>query len=118
MMVPVVQSVNGLFNARFIVWETYHTRLRFHNARHRAARPAWAREHRDTSIEDRKRVAWSDESRFRLLNVDGRLKVGRQAHEVMDPVCYDGTVQEHSGSIMVFGAFYGTLWCVYQPPPM
>ncbi|GFW51393.1 HTH_Tnp_Tc3_2 domain-containing protein [Trichonephila clavipes] len=35
------------------------------NARHRAAHLAWAREHKDRSVEDYwKRVAWSDESRF------------------------------------------------------
>ncbi|GFS81274.1 HTH_Tnp_Tc3_2 domain-containing protein [Trichonephila clavipes] len=32
------------------------------NARHRVARLAWAREHRDWSEEDWKRVVWSDES--------------------------------------------------------
>ncbi|GFU47886.1 hypothetical protein TNCV_4966991 [Trichonephila clavipes] len=38
------------------------------NGRHRAARFAWTREHRDWSVEDWKRVTWSDESRFQLLN--------------------------------------------------
>ncbi|GBN76362.1 hypothetical protein AVEN_150575-1 [Araneus ventricosus] len=33
------------------------------NARHRAARLAWARKHREWTLEDRKRVARSDESR-------------------------------------------------------
>lgn len=72
---------------------------------HRAARLAWAREHRDWSVEDWKRVAWSDESRFRLLNADGRLRIWRQAHEAMDPACQAGTVQGHGGSIMVWGVF-------------
>ncbi|GFX51509.1 HTH_Tnp_Tc3_2 domain-containing protein [Trichonephila clavipes] len=52
------------------------------NARHRAARLAWAREHRDWSVEDWKRVAWSDESRLRLLNADGRLRIWLQVHEL------------------------------------
>ncbi|GFV70423.1 HTH_Tnp_Tc3_2 domain-containing protein [Trichonephila clavipes] len=34
------------------------------NARHRTARLTWAREHRDWSVEDWTRLAWSDESRF------------------------------------------------------
>ncbi|GFU67609.1 HTH_Tnp_Tc3_2 domain-containing protein [Trichonephila clavipes] len=34
------------------------------NARHRAARLAWAKLHRNWSVEDWKRVAWSDESQF------------------------------------------------------
>ncbi|GFS78875.1 HTH_Tnp_Tc3_2 domain-containing protein [Trichonephila clavipes] len=51
------------------------TRVPLLNACHRATRLAWAREHRDWSVEDWKRVAWSDESRFRVLNSDGRLKI-------------------------------------------
>ncbi|GFW79478.1 HTH_Tnp_Tc3_2 domain-containing protein [Trichonephila clavipes] len=63
------------------------TRVPLVNARHRAARLAWAREHRDWSVEDWKRVAWSNESRFRLLNADGRLRIWHQAHEAMDNAC-------------------------------
>ncbi|GFS76161.1 transposable element Tcb2 transposase [Trichonephila clavipes] len=44
-------------------------------------------------------------SRFRLLNADGRLRIWRQVHETMDPACQVGTVQGHSGSIMVWGVF-------------
>ncbi|GFX33108.1 uncharacterized protein TNCV_5042761 [Trichonephila clavipes] len=75
------------------------------NARHRAARLARVREHRDWSVESWKRVAWSDESRFRLLIADGRLRIWRQANEAMDPAFYIGTVQGHGGSIVVWGAF-------------
>ncbi|GBL91865.1 hypothetical protein AVEN_172782-1 [Araneus ventricosus] len=81
------------------------TRVPLLNARHRAARLAWAREHREWTLEDCKRVAWSDESRFRLLHADGRLRKGRQAHEAIDPACQVGTVQCHGGSIMVWGVF-------------
>ncbi|GFU98569.1 hypothetical protein TNCV_3654001 [Trichonephila clavipes] len=31
--------------------------------------------------------AWSKESRFRLLSANGRLRIGCQAYETMDPVC-------------------------------
>ncbi|GFW65041.1 HTH_Tnp_Tc3_2 domain-containing protein [Trichonephila clavipes] len=64
--------------------------------RHWDASRAWAREHRDWSVDDWKRVAWSDESLFRKLNADGR-----QAHEVMDHACHVGKVQGHGGSIIV-----------------
>ncbi|GFX14827.1 transposable element Tc1 transposase [Trichonephila clavipes] len=77
------------------------------NDRHWYAHLAWAREHRDWSVEDWKRVAWSDESRFRLLNINGRLRICRQAHEAMDPACQVGTVQGHGGSIMAWGVFLG-----------
>ncbi|GFW69598.1 HTH_Tnp_Tc3_2 domain-containing protein [Trichonephila clavipes] len=68
-----------------------------------------------------KRVVWSDESRFRLLNADGRLRIWRQAHEAMNPAYQVGTVQGHgfqSWSGVFFRSTVWDLWCVYQPPPM
>ncbi|GFV26220.1 uncharacterized protein TNCV_3150201 [Trichonephila clavipes] len=90
------------------------TKVPLLNARHRAARLFWSREHRDW-----KRVAWSDESRFRLPKIDRRLRILLQVHEAMDPACQLGTVQGHGGSIMVRGVFCASVWdfwCVYQPP--
>ncbi|GFW01891.1 HTH_Tnp_Tc3_2 domain-containing protein [Trichonephila clavipes] len=43
------------------------TRVALLNARHRAERLAWAREHRDWSVENWKQEAWSDESRSDYL---------------------------------------------------
>ncbi|GFY15346.1 transposable element Tcb2 transposase [Trichonephila clavipes] len=63
------------------------------------------RAQRFASVEDWKQVAGSDESRFRLLNTDGRLRIWRQAHEAMEPTCQVGTAQGHGSSIMVWGAF-------------
>ncbi|GFU49413.1 transposable element Tc1 transposase [Trichonephila clavipes] len=83
------------------------TRVPLLNAVHRAARLSRVREHRDWSVEDWKRVAWSDKSRFRLLNINGRLRMWRQAHKAMDPACQVGNVQGHGGSIMVWGVFSG-----------
>ncbi|GFU52192.1 transposable element Tc1 transposase [Trichonephila clavipes] len=74
-------------------------------ALHRATRLAWARKRRDWSVKDWKRVVWSDKSRFRLLNADGRLRIWRQAHEAIDPACQVGTLQGHGGLIMVWGVF-------------
>ncbi|GFW67661.1 HTH_Tnp_Tc3_2 domain-containing protein [Trichonephila clavipes] len=65
------------------------------NARHRAARLAWARKHIDWILEDWKRVAWSDESRFRLFNAVGKLRIWRLAPEAMSHVCQVGIVQGH-----------------------
>ncbi|GFT00384.1 transposable element Tc1 transposase [Trichonephila clavipes] len=45
-------------------------------ARHRAARLAWEREHRDWSVKYWKRVAWSNECRFCRPYATGRLKYG------------------------------------------
>ncbi|GFU59611.1 uncharacterized protein TNCV_3185821 [Trichonephila clavipes] len=58
-------------------------------------------ENTDYSVESWKRVIWSDESRFRLLNADGRLRIWRQANEALDPACQVGTVQGHGGLIRV-----------------
>ncbi|GFX79352.1 HTH_Tnp_Tc3_2 domain-containing protein [Trichonephila clavipes] len=54
------------------------------NARHRAAHLPWARDHRDWSMKDWKRVARRNESCFRLLNANGRLRIWHQAHESLD----------------------------------
>ncbi|GFW15063.1 transposable element Tcb2 transposase [Trichonephila clavipes] len=51
------------------------TRVRLPNARHRASRLAWARQYTYWSVEDRKRLAWCDESKFRLLDAEGRVRV-------------------------------------------
>ncbi|GFW49885.1 transposable element Tc1 transposase [Trichonephila clavipes] len=63
------------------------TRVPLLNARHCAARLVWAREYRDWIVEDWKRVARSDKSRFQLLNADGRLLIWSQAHEALDLAC-------------------------------
>ncbi|GFT65897.1 transposable element Tc1 transposase [Trichonephila clavipes] len=77
------------------------------NARHRVVCLAWERELRDWSVEDCKRVAWSNESRFRLLKADGRWKIWCQAHKAVDPAYQVGTVQERGDSIMVWGVSSG-----------
>ncbi|GFU60043.1 transposable element Tcb2 transposase [Trichonephila clavipes] len=111
-------SLNGLCDASFTIW-WYWSRTRGKPATiryldHKVT--AASGEHRDGSVEDWNRVAWSDESRFRLFNVDGRLRIWCQTHEVMDPACQVGTVQEHGGSIMVWGVFsyhsLGSLACI------
>ncbi|GFX40811.1 HTH_Tnp_Tc3_2 domain-containing protein [Trichonephila clavipes] len=63
------------------------TRVPFLSARHRSARLAWAREYRNWSVKGWKGVAWSDESRLRLLNADVRLRIRHQAHEAMNAAC-------------------------------
>lgn len=45
------------------------------------------------------------ESRFRLVNVDGKLRIWCQAHEAMDPARQVGTVQDHRVSVTVWGVF-------------
>lgn len=84
------------------------TRVPLLDARHRLQRLSWARDHIGWTLDDWKTVAWSDESRFRLVRADGRVRVWRRPHEAMDPSCQQGTVQAGGGSIMVWGVFTWT----------
>uniref|UniRef100_A0A8C4Q1N8 Transposable element Tc1 transposase n=1 Tax=Eptatretus burgeri TaxID=7764 RepID=A0A8C4Q1N8_EPTBU len=66
---------------------------------HRCKRLQWAREHRNWTLEQWKKVAWSDESRFLLDHVDGRVRVCRLPGEVMARGCTGG------GSVMLWAMF-------------
>ncbi|GFU86766.1 hypothetical protein TNCV_477531 [Trichonephila clavipes] len=67
------------------------------------------REHRDWSLEDSIRVAWSAETRFQLLNTKGRLRIWLQAHAVMNPANKVGTVQGHD-----LGCFFVALFGIFS----
>ncbi len=53
----------------------------------RKKRLQFAREHKDWTLEQWKKVIRSDESRFTLFQSDGRIRVRREANEVMHPSC-------------------------------
>ncbi|GBO10338.1 hypothetical protein AVEN_110192-1 [Araneus ventricosus] len=67
----------------------------------------WAREHRDWTMDEWKRVSWSDESRFLIHHVDGRVRVRRLPGEQLLPCCTGGHTQASGGGIMLWGTF---LW--------
>ena len=75
------------------------------NAHHRQQRLHWAQRHLRMTRRDWRAVLFSDESRFSLSMVDGRIRVWRRARQR----CNQQNVHEHvpfgGGSIMVFGAF-------------
>ena len=54
---------------------------------HRRKHLQWAREHQNWTLEQWKKVAWSDESRFLLDHADGRVCVRHLPGEVMAPGC-------------------------------
>ncbi len=60
--------------------------------------------HQNWTIEDWKNVAWSDESRYLLQHSDGRGRIWRKEHQIMDPSCLVSTVQA-GGGVMVWGIF-------------
>ena len=52
-----------------------------------------------------KKVMWSDESRFTLFQGDGRIRVRREADEVMHPSCLMPNIQACEGSVIIWGGF-------------
>ncbi|GBO11725.1 hypothetical protein AVEN_47671-1 [Araneus ventricosus] len=69
------------------------TRVPLLTKRHRQLRLQWAREHRDWTMDEWERVAWSDESRFLIHHVDGRVRVRRLPGEQLLPSCTAGHTQ-------------------------
>ena len=65
----------------------------------------FAREHKDWTLEQWKKVMWSNESRFTLFQSDGCIRVRREGNEVMHPSCLVFTVQACWGSVMIWGWF-------------
>ena len=62
-----------------------------------------AGEHKDWTLEQWKKIMWSDEYRFILLQRDGRISIRREADEVMPPSCLVPTIQACGGSAMIWG---------------
>ncbi|GBO01977.1 hypothetical protein AVEN_273698-1 [Araneus ventricosus] len=81
------------------------TRVPLLTKRHRQLRLQWAREHRDWTMDEWKRVAWSDESRFLIHHVDDRVRVRRLPGKQLLPPCTAGHTQAAGGGIMLRGTF-------------
>ncbi|GBC31699.2 IS630 family transposase [Rhizophagus irregularis DAOM 181602=DAOM 197198] len=87
----------------------YHscTALRKPNVseRNRKIRLKWARERRLWTINDWKKVVWSDESRFTLFQNDGKIRVWRLQEEKYNINCLVPTMKHGGGGIMMWGCF-------------
>ncbi|GBM33401.1 hypothetical protein AVEN_93284-1 [Araneus ventricosus] len=81
------------------------TRVPLLTTRHRRLRLEWAQEHRDWTIDELKRIAWSDESLFLIHHVDGRVRVRRLPGGQLLPFCTAGHTQDGGGGIMLCGMF-------------
>lgn len=77
---------------------------------HCRKRLQWAREHQNWTTEQWKKVAWSDESRFLLHHVDGRVRVRRLPGEHMAPGCTMGRRRAGGGSVMLWAMFCWETW--------
>ena len=72
-------------------------------ARHHQARLHWCREHRPWNLQMWANVMFSDESRFCLRTLDGRMRVWRRQGERFADCCTDRVTAFGGGSIMVWG---------------
>jgi transposase len=75
--------------------------------RHKRARLQWAQARAGNNIRYWNRVRWSDESRFTLYHVDGRVRVWRRRGEEHLPECVLPAPQAFGGSVMVWGMMSG-----------
>lgn len=75
------------------------------SALNKRRRLQFAKEHKHWTVDDWKRVMWSDESRFQMHRADGRMRIWRKQHESMDPNCIATTLQAGGGNVMVWGMF-------------
>uniref|UniRef100_A0A914QKF7 Transposase n=1 Tax=Panagrolaimus davidi TaxID=227884 RepID=A0A914QKF7_9BILA len=85
------------------------------NARNRARRLQFAREHQHWTVEQWKKVLYSDESKFNLFGSDGKKYVRRPVNQRFNPRYQIPTVKHGGGSVMVWGAFhYGGVGPIHQ----
>jgi hypothetical protein len=73
------------------------------SAKHRKARLDFAHAHKDWTIEDWKRVIWSDETKINCLGSDGCKWVWKKPGEGLSDRLVQGTVKFGGGSIMIWG---------------
>ncbi|GBL84864.1 hypothetical protein AVEN_93886-1 [Araneus ventricosus] len=66
------------------------TRVPLLTARHKALRLDWARQHYHWTVDDWKRLAWSDESRFQLYRTDARVLTSMETSSIHRPCLSTG----------------------------
>lgn len=76
--------------------------------RHIADRLAFAKAHRNWTVEDWSRVIWTDESSFELGKTTRTVRVWRRVYEKFFPECLAPTFKSGKVSVMVWGAFTAT----------
>lgn len=70
---------------------------------HRLARLRWCRQHRGWNLNRWRNVMFSDEARFCLRKLDGRVRVWRRRGERFADCCIDKVTPYCGGSVMIWG---------------
>ena len=73
----------------------------FLSKRHRRERLDWAVAHQHWTVEDWKRVVWSDETKIDRLGSDGKKWVWKKAGEGLSDRLVEGTLKFGGGSLMI-----------------
>jgi transposase len=73
------------------------------SSRHRQRRLAFALKYREWTVEDWKRVIWSDETKINRIGSDGRQWVWKEVGEGLIDREVQGTVKYGGGNLMVWG---------------
>jgi len=73
------------------------------SARHKKERLDFAEAHRDWTVEDWKRVVWSDETKINRLGSDGKKWAWKKSGEGLSDRLVQGTLKFGGGSVMVWG---------------
>ena len=73
------------------------------SVKHHKARLDFAIAYKDWTIEDWKKVIWSDETKINRLGSDGRKWVWKKAGEGLSDRLVEGTLKYGGGSLMMWG---------------
>lgn len=73
---------------------------------HRRKRLEWAERHASWTLDDWKRVIWTDESKINRFGSDGRVWVWKKAGEGLNDRLVEGTVKFGGGNIMIWGCMF------------
>ncbi|GBN60257.1 hypothetical protein AVEN_42413-1 [Araneus ventricosus] len=89
---------------RVVISSRRPSRVPLVSQRNRKRRLFWAQKRRNWSLEDWKKVSWSDESRFLPHHTDDKIRIWRKQYEFMDrPSCQMTPLQAGGGGVMVWG---------------
>lgn len=75
------------------------------SVRNRAARLAFARRHLNWTVDDWKKVLFSDETRYKIFNSDGMRRVRRPINTRFNPKYVTPTIKHGKGNVMLWGCF-------------